>query len=75
MNDYVSKPIDPVKLLERIAFWLGDAQHAVPGESPGAAGGDMDTEPNDDTAAALEELLDTRDDAAGDLGSQKRMQA
>ena len=32
MNDYVSKPIDPVKLLERIAFWLGDAHNAVPGE-------------------------------------------
>ncbi len=75
MNDYVSKPIDPVNLLERIAFWTGGERDAAPGEGPEPAGNDVDTELSDAAAAALEDLLVTFDDVAGDSGSRKREQA
>ncbi len=70
MNDYVSKPVDPVNLLQRIAFWMGGEQDAVPGEGPGKAGRDVDTELGDDAAAALADLLGSIDDVVGEPGSQ-----
>ncbi len=61
MNDYISKPIDRGKLLERIEFWLGDRQSAVPGKSVGRAGRDATAETRDDAATGVEETLDSLD--------------
>ncbi len=47
MSDYVSKPISRVRLLERVAFWVGDEQDAATGERPGQAGSDVDAELGD----------------------------
>jgi len=75
MNDYVSKPINRVKLLERIAFWVGDEQDAVTGERPGQAGSDVDAELGDAAAAAPEGRPDRLDGVAGAVGGQKQEQA
>ena len=58
MNDYVSKPIVPVQLLQRIAFCVGDSQVAAPGQNFEQADSDLD--------AALS------DDVTGDVDSQQR---
>ncbi|MDP6707532.1 MAG: hypothetical protein QF893_14395 [Alphaproteobacteria bacterium] len=75
MNDYVSKPIDPAELLERIAFWLGSEQATAPSEGSGRAGWDVGAQLDDDAAAALEDLAGTPDDIAGGRAGQKRERA
>ena len=75
MNDYVSKPVDPVTLLQRIAFWTGGEQAAVPGESPEQTGSDADARLGDDAAAAFEDLLGSIDDIAGEPAGRKAKQA
>ncbi len=67
--------MDPVNLLERIAFWTGGEQDAVPGEGPGQAGSDADAKLSDDEAAAFEDLLGSIDDIAGEPAGQKAKQA
>ena len=75
MNDYVSKPIDPVKLLQRIAFWTGGEQSAAPGEGPGQTGRYVDTEPGHDDATARGDILDRLAEVAGNPGARKAKRA
>ena len=75
MNDYVSKPIVPVKLLERIAFWVGDRQVAGPGQLPEQAASDLDAALGDGAADAHKGNLGSLDDVAGGVGSRKRQPA
>ena len=73
MNDYVSKPIDTAKLLERIAFWLGAERDTGFEENPVQADNAVDAVADDDAVAALDDPLDTLDDVAGDQDEQMRV--
>lgn len=74
MNDYVSKPINPVKLLTQIGLWISKAQDGEPGQHSEQAAGDMGTKTTDNSAA-LEDVLDPADEVATEPDSRKAKQA
>ncbi|MGF1611267.1 MAG: response regulator [Kiloniellales bacterium] len=68
MNDYIAKPIDRADLLQKLAFWTGEAapastDTAAPAEAAGAL--------SDEAQAAVEELLNDMGGLERDLGGRR----
>ena len=69
--DYISKPIDRAKLINRVQFWLGDAE---------SVRGAATQEPSDpacealaqEATDALEDLIDSVDDLDDESRDQKK---
>ena len=78
MNDYISKPIDKAKLLQRISFWLGEDENSSDDAAPldaadGVSTTARGTAPTEAAMMALEDLIDSVDGFDEEAPSRKKV--
>ena len=77
MNDYISKPIDKAKLIERVCYWLGEDEECADGAAPLGAEGQpqvaaQEEAPTEAAMAALEDLIGSVDGLDGNAPDLKK---